>query len=238
MTEISFNTEWQDGEQIQGSELSATFAALRIDVRGEPLTKVLDNRAQTIRDRVFVPLYPIAEWLASNWWFLSYESENAIKKPTSAFRRRHSLRTSTDGYALPDLTITTSGTRTRLQWTASSSTWTKTEFLNSGHATVSRKQLMQDCADFIDTVTRRLVAKDIHSTFLQDEWDAIQNADNDESRFCEMSAQLGWDPYDLDEPEQNELFFSPTNSDILAMRHSRSLTQRYLCKTAQPFWKP
>ena len=38
MTEISFVTEWQDGERIAGEELSATFASLRIDVRGEPLT--------------------------------------------------------------------------------------------------------------------------------------------------------------------------------------------------------
>ena len=102
----SFVTEWQDGEGIAGEELSATFAALRIDVGGEPLTKVLDNRAATIRDSIFVPLYPIAEWLVSNWWFLAHEPENPAKKRTPAFNRRHSLRTSADGYALPDLTMT------------------------------------------------------------------------------------------------------------------------------------
>ena len=88
MTEISFVTEWQDGERIAGEELSATFAALRIDVSGEPLTKVLDNRAATIRDSIFVPLYPIAEWLVSNWWFLAHEPENPAKKRTQAFNRR------------------------------------------------------------------------------------------------------------------------------------------------------
>ena len=206
MTEISFVTEWQDGERIAGEELSATFASLRIDVRGEPLTKVLDNRAATIRDSIFVPLYPIAEWLVSNWWFLAHEFENPIKKPTPAFKRRHSLRTSTDGYALPDLTMTTSGSRTLLRWTAGSSAWTKTDFLSSGQATIDTDQLMGDCADFIEKVTRRLDACDIRSTFLQDEWAAIQNAEDDESRFCAMSAQLGWDPYDLDESQHDQIF--------------------------------
>ena len=205
MTEISFVTEWQDGERIAGEELSATFAALRIDVSGEPLTKVLDNRAATIRDSIFVPLYPIAEWLVSNWWFLAHEFENPVKKRTPAFKRRHSLKTSTDGYALPDLTMTTSGARTTLRWTAGSSLWTKTDFLNSGHVTVDTDQFIQDCADFIEKVTRRLVDCDIRSTFLQDEWAAIQNADDDESKFCAMSAQLGWDPYDLDESQQGQI---------------------------------
>ena len=206
MTEISFHTEWQDGERIAGEELSATFAALRIDVNGDPLTKVLDNRAATIRDSIFVPLYPIAEWLVSNWWFLAKESENPAKKSTRAFNRRHSLKTSTDGYALPDLTVTPSGARTTLRWTAGSSPWTKTDFLNSGQTTVDTDQFMQDCADFIEKVTRRLDARDVRSTFLQDEWAAIQNADDDESRFCAMSAQLGWDPYDLDESQHDQIF--------------------------------
>ena len=206
MTEISFVTEWQDGERIAGEELAATFAALRIDVNGDPLTKVLDNRAATIRDSIFVPLYPIAEWLVSNWWFLANEFENPDKKRTPAFNRRHSLKTSTDGYALPDLTVTPSGARTTLRWTAGSSPWTKTDFLNSGQTTVDTDQFMQDCADFIEKVTRRLDARDVRSTFLQNEWAAIRNADDDESRFCAMSAQLGWDPYDLDESQHDQIF--------------------------------
>ena len=206
VTEIGFVTEWQDGERIAGEELSATFAALRIDVNGEPLTKVLDNRAATIRDWIFVPLYPIAEWLVSNWWFLAHEPENPTKKSTPAFKSRHSLKTSTDGYALPDLTVTPSGARTTLRWTGGSSPWTKTYFLNSGATIFDTDEFMQNCADFIEKVSRRLDARGIRSTFLQDEWAVIQNADADESQFCARSAQLGWDPYDLDQSQQGQIF--------------------------------
>lgn len=205
MTGLTFTTDWQDGEGLRGAELAATFASLRIDVQGQPLTQVLDRRARTVRDHIFVPLYPIAEWLASNWWFLVHEHENRVKREDSAFRRRHSLGTSTDGYALPNLTIVASGGRTSLTWGDHGQGWTAVRFLDRGSATVERDQFMQGCTEFIDRVIRRLLSHDISSTFLQEEWDAIQNADEDEHAFCEMSAGLGWDPYDLDDSMRTQV---------------------------------
>ena len=205
MTGLKFTTDWQDGEGLRGAELAATFASLRIDVQGQTLTQVLDHRARTVRDHIFVPLYPIAEWLASNWWFLVHEHENRVKREGSAFRHRHSLSTSTDGYALPNLTIVASGGRTSLTWGDQEPGWAAVRFLDRGSATVERDQFMQGCAEFIDRVIRRLISHDISSTFLQDEWDAIQNADEDERAFCEMSAGLGWDPYDLDDSTRRQV---------------------------------
>lgn len=205
MTAIRFDADWQDGKGIAGEELSATFASLRIDVKGQLLTYVIDNRAQTTRDRIFVPLYSVAEWLVTNWWFINYESENPKKKTDPAFSHRHSWGATTDGYALPDLTITTSGSQTHLRWGRKSTSWAKLAFLNEGHAIVDRAQLMEDCADFIDIVIRRLLARGIESTFLQDEWAAIQATDEDESEFCALSAGLGWDPYDLDDAMQGHV---------------------------------
>ena len=205
MTAIRFDVDWQDGKGIEGEELSATFASLRIDVKGQLLTHVIDDRAQTTRDCIFVPLYSVAEWLVTNWWFINYESENPKKKTDPAFSHRHSWGATTDGYALPELTITTSGSQTHLTWSRRSASWAKLAFLNEGHAVVDREQLMQDCADFIDKVSRRLLARGIESTFLQDEWAAIQATDEDESEFCALSAGLGWDPYDLDDAMQGHV---------------------------------
>ena len=205
MAELNFHADWQNGEGIRGAELAATFASLQIDVRGKLLTQVFDTRARTVRDHIFVPLYPIAEWLASNWWFIAFEYENIVKKGHPAFSRRHTLGIGADGYALPNLTITASGALTQLRWGDRSSPWTKVDFLNPGSALVDRQQLMQDCADLIDTVNRRLLAHEISSTFLQDEWAAIQRMDEDEHRFCAMSAGLGWDPYDLDDAMQDQV---------------------------------
>lgn len=205
MPVFRIDTEWLDGEGVNGADLSATFASLRIDVGGRPVTEIIDRRARTTRESVYVPLYPLAEWLATNWWFLAYEFENPTKSGEAGFFRRHALGVTTDGYAFPNLTVTSLGARTRLAWGSDPSPWTKVEFLSRGSAVVDRAKFLEVCSDLIDRVVRRLVAFDIHDTFLQEEWAAIQSADAEESSFCEVAAGLGWDPYDLSEEQQRQI---------------------------------
>lgn len=205
MTAINFEFDWHDGKGMRGPELAATFASLRIDVGRELVTRVFDEGARTVRDHVFVPLYPVAEWMASNWWFVAFEHANMLKKEDPAFIRRHSLGTGADGYALPDLTIVPSGGRMQIRWGERLPAQTRVEFLGSGSALVDRDRFMHDCAAFIDAVVDRLFEHDIDSTFLQDEWAAIQAMDEQESSFCETAAGLGWDPYDLDNDEQDQV---------------------------------
>ena len=206
MVEVAFDTEWLNGEGIRGAELSATFASLRMSVQSRSLTRVFDQRARTVRDFVDVPLYPLAEWLAANWWFLAYEFENTAKREAPGFGRRHALGTNTEGYAYPDFAAFPSGSRTCLKWGGVPSPWTRVEFLDHGQALVDREEFRQACADLIDRVIRRLAAFDIHNTFLQEEWEAIQGADYEELSFCETAAGLGWDPYDLDEARRDDVF--------------------------------
>ena len=203
--DFRLDTEWLDGEGVNGAELAATFASLRIDVGGQSVTEVIDRRARTTRESVYVPLYPLAEWLVTNWWFLAYESENPTKSGEPEFASRHALRASTDGYAFPNLTVTSSGTRTRLAWGSGPSAWTKVEFLSRDSAVVDSAEFLEVCSDLIERVVRRLVEFDIHDTFLQEEWAAIQSADADESSLCEVAAGLGWDPYDLDEQQRQQV---------------------------------
>ena len=51
-------------------ELRATWASLRIRAGKTAITRVFDGRSRTVREEIFVPIYPLAEWLATNWWFL------------------------------------------------------------------------------------------------------------------------------------------------------------------------
>ena len=56
-------------------------------------------------------------------------------------------------------------------------------------------------------MVRRLDSLGIQDTLLQEEWAAIQATERDEEelRFCEAAAGLGWDPYDLDDPGRDDL---------------------------------
>ena len=203
MTALDFEIDWVDAEGIRGPELSATWAALRIRASDSVITRVLDERAKTVRDFVHVPLYPLAEWLAANWWFLGHEYENPEKRTEAGFRRRHDLTAGREGYAFPSLEIISCGALTRLAWRRDSSPWTKVTFLEQGENWIDSSEFRASCAGLIDAVVRRLDSLGIEGTFLQQEWSAIQDADKEEIAFCKTAAGLGWDPYALDDVGRN-----------------------------------
>ena len=199
MPRLSFDFDWVDPEGISGPELSATWASLRIRADDSVVTRVLDTRAKTVRDFVYVPLYPLAEWLVTNWWFITHEVQNPVKVGSPEFRRRHSLGANREGYAFPDLAVVPAGSRTHIAWKKDPSQWTRVEFLDYGQIWVDSDEFHETCADLVDQVIRRLSLLGIDWTLLQEEWDAIQTSDEEESEFCEVAAGLGWDPYALDD---------------------------------------
>lgn len=205
MQKLKFEIDWVDAERINGPELSATWASLRICAGDSVITRVLDERAKTVRECVYVPLYPLAEWLATNWWFLTQEINNPKKEDDPDFHRRHALSAGREGYAFPDLEVFSAGGWTRLAWKRSIPPWTKVEFLDHGEIQIDSGEFRETCAGVVDQVIRRLVSFDIEETFLQEEWAAIQAADRDESEFCEIAAGLGLDPYALDDAKRAHL---------------------------------
>ena len=199
---ITFETEWVAADGIKAPELAATWASLLIQVDDSVVTRVVDRRAQTVRDRVYVPLYPLAESLVSNWWFLLHEVRNPAKNDDDAFRRRHALVPVRDGYAFPKLQVASSGGRTALAWTPESLPWARLDYQGGDEVAVDTDAFRGSCAELVDRVVRRLVSCGIEGTFLQEEWAAVQGADEDESRFCRTAAGLGWDPYALDDSQR------------------------------------
>ena len=195
---IRIETEWVDTAAISGAELSATWASLRIRVDDAVVTRIVD-RTDTVRSRVYVPLYPLAESLVTNWWFLLHEVENPAKATDAAFRRRHALVSAPEGYAFPNLQLMPSGERVHLAWTGERRHWSRIEFLNEGEAWVDLDEFRECCCDLVDRVVRRLLALGIEGTFLQEEWASVQAADHDEAMFCKAAAGLGLDPYALDD---------------------------------------
>ena len=201
MPELSFDFEWLDteGARFRGRELFATWASLRIRVGECTITRIWDEPERVVRDSVHVPLYPLVEWLATNWWFLTHEFKNPTKEGDSDFHRRHALSTNREGYAFPGLVVSPSGTFTHLSWGMNPPFRTSVEFLEHGEAWIESEQFQDVCIRFIDEVVGQLDSCGITDSLLQEEWNAIQNADEEESRFCETAAGLGWDPYNLDD---------------------------------------
>ena len=217
MPTLDFDIDWLDGEGVRGPELAATWAALCIRFGDSAITRVLDARAKTIREFLHLPLYPLAEWFAANWWFLSHEFENPDKKTAADFRHRHNLATGREGYAFPNLEVISCGAFTRLAWQREILPWHNVTFLEQGENWVASNEFRASCAGLIDAVIRRLDALGIRETFLQQEWLAIQAADEEEAEFCGTAAGLGWDPYAIDDGRRGfVLLLAEKLGDVLA----------------------
>ena len=197
MTDFRVEFEWQDPLGARGPELRATWSWLRIVVNGQPVTRVFDEQSMTVREAVHVPLYPLAESLATHWWSLWNEAPPSQPADRPDYEARHSLVGAREGYALPALRIDPTGGAVILSWYRERLPAHRLEFIDSGKFRAEKRLVKREISSFIDTVVGRLQAMGIADSLLQQEWEAIRSADREEREFCECAGSLGLDPYSL-----------------------------------------
>jgi Zn-dependent peptidase ImmA (M78 family) len=209
-TGLSFEWEWLSAAEVKASELRATWAHLRISAGADCVTLVEDKESGSSRRSIFTSLYPLAEWVAYNWWFLRADTRPATalsRLPArydalwsgygEKYRARHGLRGVGDGFLWPDLFIMAEGETARIIWNADKAIpeGRPVRFLTSGNISVDAGMLMQQLANFVESVIDRLCEQGVSDTPLATEWANIQSADLDETDFCLAAARLGLDPY-------------------------------------------
>ncbi len=89
-------------------ELAATSGWLEISAGGVVLTHHEDCWSRTVRDAVLVSMYPLAYWLAWNWWRLSFEPLPASRPPI-VWRLAHELGAADHGYVWPRVLFASDG---------------------------------------------------------------------------------------------------------------------------------
>jgi hypothetical protein len=198
MSNLRFDFEWQDPAGAKGDELRATWASLSILIDGDPVTKLQDRQTKSVRTGVFLPLFPLAQWLADNWWFLRSEAELPDAPRNRGFDRRHDLRWAREGFALPSLRFAPLGKDVDARWRPLDIPEARIEFLASGRAVVPGDAFRQTLHDFVSAVVARLDDAGLRDTTLHEQWRAIERADDDERQFCDAAARLGTDPYAVD----------------------------------------
>ena len=178
---------------------------MSILIDDKPVTELQDRQTKSVRTSVFLPLFPLAEWIASNWWFLQSEVERPGAAESRAFDQRHNLRWAREGFVLPSLRFVTLGENVEAQWKPLDIPDAGIRFLGSGHAVLSGTACREILGDLVNAVVSRLDDSGILATTLHDEWAAIQNADVDEQDFCNAAARLGVDPYAIDDELEAEI---------------------------------
>ncbi len=176
MTDFRFEFEWVDPLGARGPELRATWARLAIWIDSQCVSRVLDQEVKAVRDAVYVPLYPIAEWLATHWWSLLVEVHSPNRLADPSYAERHSFRTAREGFALPHIDFASGGDHVRIQWHREVLPNCRVEFIEEGTAHIPAETLRRNFATFITAVIDRLESEGIKDTPLQDEWTALQRA--------------------------------------------------------------
>lgn len=194
---LEFRIEWQRPEGARGEELRATWASLQILVNGEPVTELLDRDNGACRSHVFLPLYPLAEWIANHWWNLESETDHGDVWQQSAFDQRHDLRWAREGFALPSLKFVTLGESVEVQWRPRSVAGAGIQFVADGRTLLSLSSVRLELRRFVELVIRRLDDVGVSGTTLHETWRAIQASDLNELEFCRAAARLGADPYSI-----------------------------------------
>ena len=194
MTALRFRFDWDPVDRsVRAPELRATWCRLELWVGNDCMTLVEDRTTGSVRHGSSLPLYPLAEWIAFNWWPLCFDSrDDAAPKRFS----RRNIRSSGDGFLWPDCEFVPEGDATLLRWAGSSPTGSEVvRYLSRGARTVASSDVQEALAGIVEAVITRLAEEGITDTSLHKEWHALRSLDAGEEEFCRAAARLGLDPF-------------------------------------------
>ncbi len=178
---------------------------LCIRVGGRTVTRIWDRTLQQERSFLYVPAFPIVEWIIANWWVLLNEPCPAPEVPRpSRFHlswiKRHCLRCADSALLLPALYFFNDGRGVGVEWQADprdTLPHMPGEFVDGNRDHLDSIVTGNALREFVNTVLARV--RDLADERVQTAWatwHAIQNADSDETSFCTVAGRLGVDPYD------------------------------------------
>jgi hypothetical protein len=207
--EFSLRWEWEPAPLVRAAEHRATWARLEIWVGSECVTLVEDRESQSSRRSIYCSLYPLAEWIAFNWWFLRADARPIPELIRTSLRtatqqadersrlQRHNLQSAGDGFAWPYLLVVPEGGSTRLAWRRdrSPSPGRPVRFLSHGEAVLDNQVVDHVLSSLVEAVLTRLAEQGVTNTALEKEWSEVTTIDEDEEEFCLAAARLGLDPY-------------------------------------------
>ena len=199
--------DWEHAEGVTSDALAATWCRLEIRVADRIVTAVEDRRTSSMRRAVYTSAYPLAEWIAENWWLLrTHVRPSAVPRESwtwprvtqQPWLRSHNMRAAGNGMPWPDLTIVPEGAVTSLVWTAGVGLAEQpVAFLTSGDAYLAADGVTDALARFVDQVLVRLAVAGVSDTVLQQEWQLLADGDAEADDFAAAVARLGSDPFDV-----------------------------------------
>ena len=191
-------------------EEKAAFGQLQIKAGGRILTAGADfsGNEPGYRPGPYISGYHLAEWLIWNWWRLRWEPRpDGQSRVNHEWQLAHCLAAVGEGYAWPNITISTGGQWTTLVSRPSPETASSLfRYSGAGAAVVPAADLESAIDEFAAFIVNRMDAAGLPDTNLHLLRQDLQSERNDpeKARFRRLEARLGYDP---DEPDADEVVY-------------------------------
>jgi hypothetical protein len=199
--ELAFVAEWKALERGTPAE-RACFSAFGIRHGDVWLTEAEDWFAHSLTEKVYLSAFPLAEWLAWNWWRLRWEPRTrAADWPVA-----HRLSTIGRGYVWPNVTIVSDGERVAL---IAEPTAKRPEeplrYLARHTAIVTARAFEMALDQFMTQIGARLSLMGITESNFEKIWSEVvaERSDPELAQRRKFEALLGADP-DESDPEMIE----------------------------------
>jgi hypothetical protein len=228
---LKFHMEWIPAPGVRDQVLARTWARLEIEASDDPAhilipTECINLKANSLQEGVYGSVFPLAEWVVENWWFLLNEPCRIPDYPGGRrlsgddqlrwWVQRHDLLAAREGGALPDLSLYRDGPDVVLKWVPDpdpGDQLKRVRFIGAGEIRLEPSDIERSLGEFVEAVLVRLNhAADEDSLRLRVNWQAVCNSRShpEDIRSCSWLASIGYDPYDPEETSQKleELFDS------------------------------
>ncbi len=187
-----------------------TWCAMRIRIGARFVSRAWDKSLESERTSLYLPAFPVAEWITRNWWSLLNElcpSErvpSCVVNPTyMSWTKRHCLRSADSALLLPALYLFHDGQSLCAEWQPDRQAAMPNmpgEFITGGTEQLDSHATEESLAQFvIDILSRVEGVDDDRVRQMTEQWRAIQGAGDEERGFCTLAGRMGLDPYDPDE---------------------------------------
>jgi hypothetical protein len=223
---LSLSAEWELAPGVSHPVLAKTWARLEISVGEHCVTRVFDRRANGSRQGVYGSVFPLAEWIVNNYWFLMSEGCPA-GLPAPSWIRRHSLVAAREGGSLPALSLFRDEDCLVAKWMADDQHRSRrpVAFVETGDAELEPSAVRASLTNFVDLVIERLRGVEHPEVAaLRADWEAVTSVTGSDAKLCARAASIGVDAFDAEEMteqlakallETAERLEKPTRADLL-----------------------
>lgn len=212
---LEFQVEWLEAPGVRSTVLAETWGQLTITATGidgqtHLLSRLISTAAKSERTTIYGSVFPLAEWIVENWWFVLHEPSR-IAEPHSGRRlaamaalcpwaQRHNLLAARHGGALPDISLYRDHDAVVAKCFADpihERDDRPVRFINEAEARLCPRQVEDGLEAFVLQVLARLDStQDAEVDRLRSEWTALCDSRQNEAELCTWSASMGLDPYD------------------------------------------